>query len=75
MLNNVSVNVREKMPREMAGGGLVKVKAGPGVWTYRRKYPPVQSNEEKTSSKYVRKGLVEFSTIKRGSTLDLVENA
>ena len=30
--------------------------------------PPVQSNEEKTSSKCVRKGLVEFSTIKRGST-------
>jgi transposase len=52
----------------MAVGGLVKVKAGTGVWTDRMKYPPVQSNEEKTSSKCVRKGLVELSTIKRGST-------
>jgi hypothetical protein len=53
----------------MAVGGLVKVKAGTGVWTDRMKYPPVQSNEEKTSSKCVRKGLVELSTIKRGSTI------
>jgi len=54
----------------MAVGGLVKVKAGTGVWTDRMKYPPVQSNEEKTSSQCVRKGLVELSTIRRGSTDD-----
>ena len=52
----------------MAGGGLVKEKAGTGVWTYRMKYPTVQSNEEKTSSKCVRKGLVELSTMCNGST-------
>ena len=46
----------------------MKVKAGTGVWTYRMKYPTVQSNEKKTSSKCVHKGLVELSTIKRGST-------
>jgi hypothetical protein len=52
----------------MPVGGLVKVKAGTSVWTYRMKYPTVQSNEEKTSSKYVRKGLVELSTMSNSST-------
>jgi hypothetical protein len=51
----------------MAGDGLVKVKAGTGVWTYRMKYPAVHSNEKKTSSKCVRKGLVELSTMFNGS--------
>ncbi len=46
----------------------MKVKAGTSVWTYRMKYPTVQSNEEKTSSKCVRKGLVELSTMSNGST-------
>lgn len=46
----------------------MKVKADTGVWTFRMKYPLVQSNEEKPSSTCVRKGLVELSTIKRGST-------
>ncbi len=63
MLHHVSVNAREKTPREMAGGGMVKVKAGKGVWTYRMKYPTIQSNEEKMSSKFVRRGLIELSTI------------
>jgi hypothetical protein len=52
----------------MVVGGLVKVKAGTGVWTSRMKHPPVQSNEEKTSSKCVRKGLVELSAMCHGST-------
>jgi hypothetical protein len=47
----------------------VKVKAGTGVWTYRMKYPTVESNEEKTSSKCARKGLVKLSTMFNGSTL------
>jgi hypothetical protein len=55
----------------MAVGGLVKVKAGTGVWTDRMKYPTVQSNEEKTSSKCVLKGLVELSTMSNGSTSQL----
>jgi hypothetical protein len=46
----------------------VKVKAGPGVWTYRMIYPTVQSNEEKTSSEYVRRGLIELSTMSNGNT-------
>jgi hypothetical protein len=68
MLHHVSVNAREKTPREMAVGGLVKVKAGTSVWTYRMKYPTVESNEEKISSKFVRRGLIELSTMSHGST-------
>jgi hypothetical protein len=68
MRTNVSVNAREKTPSERAGGGLVKVKVGIGAWTYRMKYPMVQSNEEKTSPKYVLRGLIELSTISHGST-------
>jgi hypothetical protein len=68
MHTNLSVNAREKTPSEIAVGGLVKVKAGTGVWTYRMKYPTVQSNEEKISSKFVRRGLIELSTISHGST-------
>src|SRR5260370_11724381 len=52
----------------MAVGDLVKVKAGTGVWTYRMKYPTVQSNKEKISSKCVRRGLIELSTISHGCT-------
>jgi hypothetical protein len=47
----------------------VKVKAGSGAWTYRMKYTIVQSNEEKTSPKCVRRGLIELSTMSNGSTL------
>jgi hypothetical protein len=36
-LHLLSVNGREKTPREMAGDGLVKVKAGTSVWVYRMK--------------------------------------
>jgi hypothetical protein len=42
-------------------------RTGTGVWTSRMK-DPGQSNEEKTSSKCVRKGLVELSTMFNGST-------
>jgi hypothetical protein len=70
MRTNVSVNAREKTPSERAGGGLVKVKVGIGAWTYRMKYPMVQSNEEKTSQKYVLRGLIELSTMSDGSTLN-----
>jgi hypothetical protein len=48
---------------------LVKVKVGTGAWTYRMKYPIVQSNEEKISPKCVLRGLIELSTMSNGSTL------
>jgi hypothetical protein len=47
---------------------LVKVKVGTGAWTYRMKYPIVQSNEEKISPKCVLRGLIELSTMSNGST-------
>jgi len=45
------------------------VKAGSGAWTSRMKYTFVQSNEEKISPKWVRRGLIELSTMSNGSTL------
>jgi hypothetical protein len=68
MRTNLSVNGREKTPSEIAVGGLVKVKVGTGAWTYRMKYPIVQSNEEKISPKCVLRGLIELSTMSNGST-------
>jgi len=44
------------------------VKSGLGVWTYRMKYLTVESKKEKISSKCVRRGLIELSTISHGST-------
>jgi len=46
----------------------VKVKAGSGAWTYRMKDTIVRPNEEKISPKWVRRGVIELSTISNGST-------
>jgi len=56
---------------ELAIGGLVKVKAGSGVRTSRMKDTLVRPNEEKISQKWVRRGLIEFSTISNSSTKNL----
>ena len=50
---------------ELAIGGLVKVKAGSGVRTYRMKDTLVRPNEEKISQKWVRRGLIELVCICR----------
>ncbi len=55
----------------MAVGSLVKEKADTGACTSRMKYPTVQSNEEKTSQKCVRRGLIELSTMSNGCTRSL----
>ena len=47
---------------------MVKVKVGTGAWTYRMKYPIVQSNEEKISPKCVLRGLIELSTMSNSCT-------
>jgi hypothetical protein len=46
----------------------VKVKAGSGAWIYRMEDTLVRPNEEKISPKWVRRGLIEFSTMSNGST-------
>jgi hypothetical protein len=49
----------------------VKVKAGSGVRTYRMKDTLGRPNEEKISQKWVRRGLIELSTISNSSTKNL----
>jgi hypothetical protein len=51
----------------------VKVKAGSGTWTYRRKYTLVRPNEERISPKWVRRGLIEFSTMSNGCTYIMIQ--
>jgi hypothetical protein len=67
MSNNVRVN-EDRRGLEIAIGGLVKVKAGSGAWTYRMQDTLVRPNEEKISQKFVRRGLIELSTISNSST-------
>ena len=68
MLHNVSVNAREKTRCAIALGGLVKVKAGSGAWNYRMKYTIVRPNEEKITPIWIRRGLIELSTMSHGCT-------